>query len=594
MLAAVPLAFGQVLELPPRPATAPTGSALAASLAAASLEERERVLVAEMLAGNVPNFLRQLCKVSVSNASSSAVVFVTPDYLAVGSDEDYLLTPLTPGSAQRVADRLDCSLPTRKLVDAIYESADLRLEPEPIPPSPAMTTLPCFSNHNALVRAQRLRHLQAQPLGRLVAGHKKDVVLTPALETKPGRVAIYGWHRAPGQPIQPLYSGHAASWVDYSHGIRLIRQSMLLDGQPARLNQVLTNPITANLLSDEGPFREPRYAAAPLATRESTTPDSSPAPKPPATGAAAAPAVLRFTETNQFGERLAWFHPKPGVRIHVNAPPAGQFVAGRTVLLIHYALPNGNTIEQTLGRKTAPGEDWHFNIQHIGAQTRLLRRLLPERTVVLSCLENDLKSWPAWRKQNRDDLIPGLLDSVTNLLAGHELEIVLSGHSGGGSLIFGFLNAVDQIPRQVVRIAFLDANYAYGQSPGHLEKLSRWLGSDPHHYLCVLAYNDAVALLDGKPFVSASGGTWGRSHAMLQDLAGHFAFNSQTNDAFAFHTALDGRIQFILRENPERRILHTVQVERNGFIHSILAGTPKAGEGYRYFGPPAYTEWIAD
>jgi hypothetical protein len=330
-----------------------------------------------------------------------------------------------------VADRLDCSLPTRKLVDAIYESADLRLEPEPIPPSPAMTTLPCFSNHNALVRAQRLRHLQAQPLGRLVAGHKKDVVLTPALETKPGRVAIYGWHRAPGQPIQPLYSGHAASWVDYSHGIRLIRQSMPLEGQPARLRPSLDQSDYRKSVAVMKAPSAPRYAAAPLATRESTTPDSSPAPKPPATGAAAAPAVLRFTETNQFGERLAWFHPKPGVRIHVNAPPAGQFVAGRTVLLIHYALPNGNTIEQTLGRKTLRGEDGTST-----SATSAPKHACPEgvagEVVVLCCLENDLKRLAglAQTKPPRR-LIPGLLDSVTNLLAGHELEFVLSGQQWG-------------------------------------------------------------------------------------------------------------------------------------------------------------------
>ena len=46
--------------------------------------------------------------------------FVAPDYLAVGTDEDYLLTPMTPMIAQRIADRLGCTLPTRKMVDDIY------------------------------------------------------------------------------------------------------------------------------------------------------------------------------------------------------------------------------------------------------------------------------------------------------------------------------------------------------------------------------------------------------------------------------------------------------------------------------------------
>ena len=57
-------------------------------------------------------------------------------------------------------------------------------------------------------------------------------------------------------------------------------------------------------------------------------------------------------------------------------------------------------------------------------------------------------------------------------------------------------------------------------------------------------------------------------------------------------SALDGRVQFILKENPERKIYHTVQVERNGFVHSMVSGTPNEGKGYEYFGPRAYSKWI--
>ena len=110
----------------------------------------------------------------------------------------------------------------------------------------------------------------------------------------------------------------------------------------------------------------------------------------------------------------------------------------------------------------------------------------------------------------------------------------------------------------------------------------------------ILAYNDAVALLDGKPFVSASGGTWGKSHEMQRDLAGEFEFSRSNATGFERYSALDGRVQFILKENPERKILHTVQVERNGFIHALLSGTPLENYGYEYFGERAYTEFIPD
>jgi hypothetical protein len=151
---------------------------------------------------------------------------------------------------------------------------------------------------------------------------------------------------------------------------------------------------------------------------------------------------------------------------------------------------------------------------------------------------------------------------------------------------------MDKIPDDVVRIAFLDSNYAY-ETTNHLTKLADWLKSPTQPALCVLAYHDSIALLEGKTFVSERGGTWGRSHAMLTDLGAQFPFTSSTNTSgLQTHTALDRRLQFLLKENPDKKILHTVQVERNGFIHAMLIGSPFAGQGYEYFGERAYTKWI--
>jgi hypothetical protein len=49
-----------------------------------------------------------------------------------------------------------------------------------------------------------------------------------------------------------------------------------------------------------------------------------------------------------------------------------------------------------------------------------------------------------------------------------------------------------------------------------------------------------------------------------------------------------------LKENPERKILHTVQVERNGFIHALVTGTPNENRGYEYYGERAYARWIQE
>jgi hypothetical protein len=101
-----------------------------------------------------------------------------------------------------------------------------------------------------------------------------------------------------------------------------------------------------------------------------------------------------------------------------------------------------------------------------------------------------------------------------------------------------------------------------------------------------------VALLDGRPFVSAAGGTWGRSHQMLADLETAFPLGSNPTPGMQRFTALDGRVRFLLKENPERKVLHTVQVERNGFIECLLSGTKLEGAGYTYFGDRAYTRFI--
>ena len=303
-----------------------------------------------------------------------------------------------------------------------------------------------------------------------------------------------------------------------------------------------------------------------------------------------------FQESPDFGERVASFTLAPDVNVLVNAPAESAFARDKKVLLIIYTLPNGNTIPQTIGRNTKASDDWHFDIQHIGAQTRFLRAMLPERTIVVACLESKAppipQSWPKWREKNGDVPIPGIVGDIRNIFADYPVDIALAGHSGGGSFIFGYLNAVTNIPDDVGRIAFLDSNYAYDPAHGHAEKLCRWLEASGEHRLCVLAYNDAVALLNGKPFVSAAGGTWGKSHAMLKDFSARYKFTSQTNAPLERISALDGRVLFLLHENPDRKILHTVQVERNGFIEAIVSGTTNEGKGFHYFGDRAYTNWI--
>ncbi|MCX7626070.1 MAG: hypothetical protein N2Z21_07660 [Candidatus Sumerlaeaceae bacterium] len=252
------------LNLPPRPADAPTGSQLSSLLAPLSLEEREERIWSEVVRGNVPSFLRALVPVeieaNVGDKVSSAVVVVTPDYFALGSDSDFFRLPMTPQLAQWICDYLDCSLPTPKLVNEIWTNAAAQLMPQPIPPSPEMANVEVFYQHHLMVETQRVA--KGFAVGLLMAGIKKDVVLTPQLARRPPppRVAIYGWHYPNGTPIQPVSLVHKAYYADYSHGIRLVANNMLVNGRAARLPNLLRTPQMATLLSDEGHFEtQPRY-----------------------------------------------------------------------------------------------------------------------------------------------------------------------------------------------------------------------------------------------------------------------------------------------------------------------------------------------
>ena len=216
--------FAANLDLPDRSANAYSGTDLVQILTPLSLREREERIYSEIMSGNIPTFLRQLKSVSASvgtgNPIWELIFYVTADYMAVGGDEDYFLIPMTPILAQDIADALGLIMITRKMVNDIWLQADLKLEPIPIDPSPEMVTIPVFADHNELVWSQRQGEIDPFPLGSMVGGHKKDVVLSNRISENQDKVVIYGWHRTNGQPIQPLYAGHINWYADYSHGIR--------------------------------------------------------------------------------------------------------------------------------------------------------------------------------------------------------------------------------------------------------------------------------------------------------------------------------------------------------------------------------------
>lgn len=110
--------------------------------------------------------------------------------------------------------------------------------------------------------------------------------------------------------------------------------------------------------------------------------------------------------------------------------------------------------------------------------------------------------------------------------------------------------------------------------------------------LNVFAYNDSIALYNGKPVVSATGGTWYRSHLLLQNLQADFSFLQTNTDSLIIYKSNTEKIQFYFKININRGIYHTQQVELNGFIHSVLCGTKKDSKKYNYYSTRAYSDLI--
>jgi hypothetical protein len=240
---------------PARHGGAPGGHEFARSLTGLSDDERELAILQQALDGNLPSFLLQTKPVQLTGAltNSNAVkvtLCVAPDYLAIGSDNDFLYVPLRLRTAIAIANHYDALLPTRKMVDAIYNQAQIRLAPQPLPAGDTMRTTGYYFRHSELVLEQRLSF--EAPLGALTAGDKKDLVLTNRSWTYPERVAIYGWHVGVGSPIQPLSTVHGARYADYSHGVRLVSSIAYVNDSPKPLLELLQDARLAPIVSDEG------------------------------------------------------------------------------------------------------------------------------------------------------------------------------------------------------------------------------------------------------------------------------------------------------------------------------------------------------
>jgi hypothetical protein len=239
-------------------ATRITGSAFFAWANTQPRAVWDSMAVQQIVSGNYPNHVFRWVTIHTqlkvdSVTTIRATYQVSSDYLSIGTDADWSRVPLTAMAAQQIADSFQCFLPTRKIVDDIYQAARVKLAP-----------MPMFAFRDSPVTMYQ-HHLIIEGLRNgkkgLIAGIKKDVVIAALLtrSAKPNRIAIYGWHQLNGKPIQPLYAGHVNWYVDYSHGVRLVKRTIQINGRPYDYVQVMQDPVLRKLICDEADCDVYRY-----------------------------------------------------------------------------------------------------------------------------------------------------------------------------------------------------------------------------------------------------------------------------------------------------------------------------------------------
>lgn len=257
-----------------RPGWHPTGSEFMRDVLGASGPrsigltgpERERAILAQVEAGNIPEFLRQPKTVVVEDGRGNrAELKVMPDYLAIGTDDDFVRVPVTPLLAKALADKYGMALPTKKVVDAVYEQAAVRLAARGLVMNASdqsyMQGNGFYMQHDRLID----RDLGAAPHDQLVAGHKKDIIISRFAEMNPSRLDFYGFFAGSGRPIQGAHGGaHENTYVDYSHGVRFLSQEVIVNGRPMSYADVLADPRLCWILSDDGAVNSDRVYKRPI------------------------------------------------------------------------------------------------------------------------------------------------------------------------------------------------------------------------------------------------------------------------------------------------------------------------------------------
>ena len=284
---------------PPRKDDAPGGKAFLAGLqdhhGAFTPEDREVAFLEQFKNGNVPDFCRKFCSIQLHDAKNkhTATLEVMSDYLAIGSNEDFVRVPLSGLTMQKVADLWGCRIPTQPVADACYHQADKKVAGHNVdfqgPPGPggspkyggmwqasnwavqlmdditqgrlvcdSKTPRPPLTQGRCDMNFGLNHHGQCtvpvpHPL-TLHAGHRKEVIIHP--DDLSVHLAFYGFFTAQGKALQGAGEcRHGPAFADCSHGNRMVAPTILVDGKTMDYQAVLADKELCGVITPGGaPF----------------------------------------------------------------------------------------------------------------------------------------------------------------------------------------------------------------------------------------------------------------------------------------------------------------------------------------------------
>jgi len=184
--------------------------------------------------------------VTVSKPDGSKITYeVMPDYITV----DGMRVPMSGVTAQKVADHFGLNLPTPKMVDEIYQNADVKVSAQPLSGSgtnvggkqysgsdvvnTGVGYAPFAVNYSDKVNQQLAE--KGYDGNGIVAGFAKDI--TPPIG---GSLGLYGFYDSKGKPIQGgngKTPHETATHTEYGTYVRLVSPEVTItrpDGSTER------------------------------------------------------------------------------------------------------------------------------------------------------------------------------------------------------------------------------------------------------------------------------------------------------------------------------------------------------------------------